>query len=68
MPELSDPSSAHSSGAMSSLEEQITQAQAEVNEQKETISKLPVESMEAGIARMQLLAMLENLAFLRKLA
>jgi hypothetical protein len=68
MPDLIEPGSVHSDGAMSPLEEQLARAQEEVNEQRETIANLPVESFEAGAARMQLLSMLENLAFLRKLS
>ena len=68
MPDLIEPGSVHSGGAMSSLEEQLARAQEEVNEQRETIANLPVESLEAGAARMQLLSMLENLAFLRNLS
>jgi hypothetical protein len=67
MPDVIEPGSVQSNAAMSSLEEQMARAQEEVNEQRETIANLPAESFEAGAARMQLLSMLENLAFLRKL-
>jgi hypothetical protein len=67
MPDLIESGSVHSDGAMSSLEEQLARAQEQVNEQRETIANLPAQSLEAGVARMQLLSILENLAFLRKL-
>ena len=57
-----------SGGTVSSLEQQIARAQEQVNEQRKTIANLPVRSFEAGVARMQLLSLLENLAFLRKLS
>jgi hypothetical protein len=68
MPELLESGSVHSNGAMSSLEEQLARVQEEVNEQRETIANLPAQSLQAGVARMQLLTMLENLALLRKLS
>ena len=61
MPDLIESGSCHYEGTASSLDEE------EVNEQRETIAHLPAQSFEAGVARMQLLSMLENLAFLRKL-
>ena len=57
-----------SSGTVSSLEQQIARTQEQVNKQRKTIANLPVQSFEAGAARMQLLSLLENLAFLRKLS
>ena len=68
MPDLIESGSVHSSGVMLSLEEQLARAQELVNEQRETIANLAAGSFEAGAARMQLLSMLENLAFLRKLS
>jgi hypothetical protein len=68
MPDLIEFGFVHSDGAMSSLEEQLARAQEQVNEQRETIANLAAGSLEAGAARMQLLSMLENLAFLRKLS
>ena len=60
--------SVHSPAAMSSLQQQIARAQEQIDEQRKTIANLSVQSFEAGAARMQLLSMLENLAFLRKLS
>ena len=57
-----------SSGTVSLLEQQIARTQEQVNEQRKTIANLPVRSFEAGTARMQLLSLLENLAFLRKVS
>ena len=68
MPDLIESGSVHYDGAVSSLDEQLARAQEEVNEQRETIANLSAQSFEAGAARMQLLSMLENLAFLRKLS
>ena len=68
MPDLIESGDIPSEGAMSSLEEQLALAQEQVNEQRETISNLAAGSFEAGVARMQLLSMLENLAFLRAVA
>ena len=68
MPDLLESGSVFSEFAMSSLEEQFARTQEQVNEQRETIANLPAQSFEAGAARMQLLSMLENLAFLRALA
>jgi hypothetical protein len=68
MPDLIESASAHYDDVMSSLEEQLARAQEQVNEQRETIASLSAQSFEAGAARMQLLSMLENLAFLRKLS
>jgi hypothetical protein len=68
MPDLIESASAHYDDVMSSLEGQLARAQEQVNEQRETIASLSAQSFEAGAARMQLLSMLENLAFLRKLS
>ena len=67
MPDLIESGDIHFDGAVSSLEEELALAQEQVNEQRETIANLPPGSLEAGAARMQLLSLLENLAFLRKL-
>ena len=68
MPDLIESGSCHYEGTASSFDEQLARAQEEVNEQREAIAHLPAQSFEAGAARMQLLSMLENLAFLRKLS
>ena len=67
MPDPIESGDIPSEGAMSSLEGQLALAQEQVNQQRETIANLPAESFEAGAARLQLLSLLENLAFLRKL-
>jgi hypothetical protein len=67
MPDLTEPDGIHFDGA-SSLEEQLALAQKQVNEQRQAIGNLLAESFEAGAARIQLLSLLENLAFLRKLS
>jgi hypothetical protein len=59
--------SVHSGGAMSSLEQQIAEAEEEVNKQREAIAHLAAQGREAAAARQQLNAMFENLAFLKKL-
>jgi hypothetical protein len=68
MPDLTEPDGIHFDGAASSLEEQLALAQKQVNEQRQAIANLLAESFEAGAARIQLLSLLENLAFLRKLS
>ena len=68
MPDLIESGSLHYDGVVASLDEQLALAQEQVNEQRETIANLPAQGFEAGAARMQLLTLLENLAFLRKLS
>ena len=63
MPDLTEPDGIHFDGAVSSLEEQLALAQKQVNEQRQAIANLLAESFEAGAARIQLLSLLENLAF-----
>ncbi len=64
---LLEPGSVHSGGAMSSLEQQIAEAEEEVKRQRETIAHLSAQGRETDDARKQLTAMFENLAFLKKL-
>ena len=68
MPDLIESGDIHFDGAVLPLAEQLALAQEQVNEQRETIANLPAGSCEAGLARMQLLSVLENIAFLRKLS
>ena len=65
---LVESASVPSGGTVSSLEQQIARAQEQIDEHRKTIASLSVQSFEAGAARMQLLSMLENLAFLRNLS
>ena len=64
---LMEPAALHSGGAMSSLEQQIAEAEAEVKRQREAIAHLAAQGREAAAARQQLIAMCENLAFMKKL-
>ena len=68
MPNLIESGFVHIGGLMPSLQQQIARAQEQISEHRETIANLPTQSFEAGSARMQLLSLLENLAFLRKLS
>jgi hypothetical protein len=68
MPNIpTEPSSLNSGGAGSSLDDQIAEAEEEVNKQRETIARLAAQGHETADARKQLASMLENLAFLVKL-
>jgi hypothetical protein len=64
---LMQPGSVPSGGAMSSLEQQIAEAEGEVKKQRETIAHLVAQGRDAAAARQQLAATFENLAFLKKL-
>ena len=66
---LTDPGSDPFGGAMSwlELERQIEEAEAQVTKQRKTIAHLAAEGREVTAARQQLVSMLENLAFLKKL-
>ena len=52
---------------MSSLEQQIAEAEEEVKKQREAIAHLAAQGRDAAAAREQLVATFENLAFLKKL-
>jgi hypothetical protein len=69
MPEIFEQGSVDSGAAMSwlELEHQIEQAQEQVNKQRDTIAQLMAQGHEVTAARKQLISMLENLAFLKKL-
>jgi ABC-type transporter Mla subunit MlaD len=58
---------AHFGGVMSSLEQQIAEAEDEVEAQRQMIARLAAQGREVTAARQQLVAMFENLAFLKKL-
>ena len=64
---LMQPGSVPSGGAMSSLEQQIAEAEGEVKKQREEIAYLVAQGRDAAAARQQLAAMFENLVFLKKL-
>jgi hypothetical protein len=60
-------SSFHSGGASSPLDDQIAEAEEEVNKQRKIIADLAAQGHETVDAQKQLALMLENLAFLVKL-
>ena len=64
---LAEFDSVHPGGAMSSLEQQIAEAEEEAKKQRETIARLAAQGHDVTAARQQLVAMFENLAFLKKL-
>ena len=71
MPDISvDPGTVQFAGAMSwlEIEQEIAQAEAQVNKQMETISHLLAEGRQVIAARKQLVSLLEDLSLLKKLS